>query len=115
MEEHAPRIFDPGTHDPYMLFDHYVRAEWKTRVPAICHLDGTARLQTVKAQENESIYRLIDEYYRLTGIPLLCNTSANFNGSGFFPDCESAMQWAGVNYVYCAGILYEKIARAKLR
>jgi carbamoyltransferase len=111
LQEHAPQIFDPGTHDPYMLFDHHVREEWKRRVPAICHLDGTARLQTINAQENEVVYRLIDEYYRLTGIPLLCNTSANLNGSGFFPNVESALRWAGVNYVYCAGTLYVKIAR----
>jgi carbamoyltransferase len=115
MEEHASRIFDPGTRDPYMLFDHYVREEWKTRVPAICHLDGTARLQTVNSQENESVYHLLDEYYRLTGIPLLCNTSANLNGSGFFPDIESALRWGGVNYVYCAGTLYEKVVRTEFR
>jgi len=115
MEEHAPLLFDPGTHDPYMLFDHHVRPQWKTRVPAICHLDGTARLQTVNAQENDSVYRLLDEYHRLTGIPLLCNTSANLNGSGFFPDLESAMRWDGVNYVYCEGTLYEKVSRTALR
>ncbi|HJY06023.1 MAG TPA: hypothetical protein VJ323_06875, partial [Bryobacteraceae bacterium] len=65
--------------------------------------------------ENEAVYRLIDEYYRLTGIPLLCNTSANLNGSGFFPDVESALRWGGVNYVYCAGVLYEKIERIDLQ
>jgi carbamoyltransferase len=110
MQEHATAVFAPGTHDPYMLFDHCVRKEWKDRVPAICHLDGTARLQTVNAQENETVYRLIDEYHRLTGIPLLCNTSANLNGSGFFPDVESAMRWGGVNYIYSGGMLYEKEA-----
>jgi carbamoyltransferase len=114
MEEHAPGIFDPGTHDPYMLFDHDVRPEWKTRVPAICHLDGTARLQTVTARENETVYRLLSEYHRLTGIPLLCNTSANLNGFGFFPDAETAMRWDGVNYVYCNGTLYEKVARSAI-
>jgi carbamoyltransferase len=115
LQEQAPRVFDPGAHDPFMLFDHYVREEWKARVPAICHLDGTARLQTINLQENEAVYRLIDEYYRLTGIPLLCNTSANLNGSGFFPDVESALRWGGVNYVYCAGALYEKIERIDLQ
>lgn len=115
LQEYAPEIFDPGTHDPYMLFDHFVRQEWTSRVPAICHLDGTARLQTVNSGENPAVYGLIDEYRRLTGIPLLCNTSANLNGSGFFPDVESAMRWGEVNYVYCDGVLYEKVLRTLLR
>jgi carbamoyltransferase len=109
LAEHAPHIFDPGTPDPYMLFDHEVRPEWRARVPAICHLDGTARLQTITPRENETVSRLLEEYHRLTGIPLLCNTSANFNGSGFFPDLESAMRWGGVNYIYAAGVLYAKV------
>lgn len=108
MEEHAPAIFEPGTPDPHMLFDHAVRDAWSARVPAIRHLDGTARLQTVNASENACVYRLIESYYRLTGIPLLCNTSANLNGSGFFPDVESALRWGGVNYVYGDGMLYER-------
>ena len=111
MQEYAQGIFDPGTHDPYMLFDHVVREEWRSRVPAICHLDDTARLQTINPEENALVYRLIDEYRRLTGIPLLCNTSANLHGSGFFPDVESAMRWGEVNYVYCDGMLYEREMR----
>jgi carbamoyltransferase len=109
MEEHATGIFSPGTHDPHMLFDHDVRPEWKERIPAICHLDGTARLQTVNGRENGVVYELLSQYYQHTGIPLLCNTSANLNGSGFFPDVESATRWGGVNHVYSNGVLYEKL------
>ncbi|MEO8153073.1 MAG: carbamoyltransferase N-terminal domain-containing protein [Rhizobacter sp.] len=110
MEEHAPGIFDPGTHDPYMLFDHEVREAWRERIPAVRHLDDTARLQTVNATENAEIYGLLQAYYRRTGIPLLCNTSANLNGSGFFPDAHSAMRWGGVARIYCNGTLFEKTA-----
>ena len=108
MEQHASNVFDPGTPDPYMLFDHRVRKSWMDRVPAICHLDGTARLQTINAIQNPFVYEVISEYEKLTGIPLLCNTSANMNGSGFFPDVESAMRWGGCNYIYSDGTLYEK-------
>ena len=111
LEEHAQAIFDPGTPDPHMLFDHRVRDEWKDRIPAIRHLDGTARLQTVNAGENEVVHRLISAYHRLSGIPLLCNTSANLNGSGFFPDVDSALRWGQVPYVYCDGTLYSREAR----
>jgi carbamoyltransferase len=114
MEEHAPRIFDPGCHDPFMLFDHLVRDDWKSVVPAICHLDGTARLQTVSERDNPAMYELLTAYHEITGIPLLCNTSANINGSGFFPDVHSATRWGGVNYVWCGGALYEKEERVAL-
>lgn len=52
--DQALRIFDPGTPNPHMLFDHRVRPGWLDRVPAIVHLDGTARLQTV-ADDNDPV------------------------------------------------------------
>jgi carbamoyltransferase len=108
LEHKAPDIFDPGTRDPYMLFDHRVRGDWLERVPAIVHLDGSARLQTVSPGENRVVAELLQEYEKLSGIPLLCNTSANFKGCGFFPDVYSATRWNRVNYAWCNHILYEK-------
>jgi len=108
LEDEAREIFDPGTKDPYMLFDHQIRPEWEHRVPAICHLDGTARLQTVNEAENSLIFQLLTAYKKLSGIPLLCNTSANYNGKGFFPDLTSAMHWGRVNYIWCGGNLYKQ-------
>lgn len=106
MEEHAAAIFDPGTPDPYMLFDHAVRPEWKDRIPAVVHLDGTARLQTVNARQNPFVYSVLAAYYQRTGVPLLCNTSANFNGAGFFPDVASALRWGGAPTVWSDGQLF---------
>ncbi len=108
MEARAKDIFSPGISDPYMLFDHIVKGEWKDKVPAICHLDGTARLQTVTEEQNPVVAELLEKYERLSSIPLLCNTSANFNGSGFFPDVKSVTEWGRVNYVWCDNTLYEK-------
>ena len=108
LEAHAAAIFEPGCADPYMLFDHSVRKEWVARIPAIRHLDGTARLQTVSETSNPVVAALLEAYYRRTGIPLLCNTSANLNGSGFFPDVASAQQWDKVNYVWSEGMLYSR-------
>ncbi|WP_198358176.1 carbamoyltransferase N-terminal domain-containing protein [Streptomyces fildesensis] len=109
LEHRAEEIFAPGTPDPYMIFDHEVRESWVSRVPAIRHLDGTARLQTVNAEQNPDIARLLEAYEQLSGIPLLCNTSANLNGSGFFPDVESAMRWDRVGRVWSDGVLYSKV------
>src|SRR6202040_1187689 len=98
LEQEASAVFDPGSSDPYMLFDHKTRPSWAEKVPAIVHLDGTARLQTVSRVQNSVMHDILSAYFRVTGIPLLCNTSANFKGSGFFPDVASAMQWNGTKY-----------------
>jgi carbamoyltransferase len=100
IEEDAPEIFDPGTPDPYMLYDHKLRDGWQKKIPAICHLDGTARLQTIGFADNPVIFELLTEYKKLSGLPVLCNTSANFNGRGFFPDVASAVEWGKVNFVW---------------
>ncbi|MDJ1503297.1 carbamoyltransferase N-terminal domain-containing protein [Xanthocytophaga agilis] len=111
LEDKASTIFRPGGSDPFMLFEHHVSEEWQLRIPSICHTDQTARLQTVNWQDNETLYSLLTHYYKLTGIPVLCNTSANFKGSGFFPDINSATRWGKVNYVWAEGILYEKLVK----
>jgi carbamoyltransferase len=108
MEEYAPGIFTPGTPDPFMLFDHHVNDHWENRIAAVCHLDFSARLQTVNRTQNEMLYTLLEAYHKLSGIPLLCNTSANLNGSGFFPDISSACKWHKVNYIWSSGVLYER-------
>ncbi|WP_036605395.1 carbamoyltransferase N-terminal domain-containing protein [Paenibacillus assamensis] len=108
MAEHAKDIFIPGSKDPYMLFDHKVKAEWVNKIPGVIHLDGTARLQTLSEEDNALFYELLKKFAEISGIPLLCNTSANLNGHGFFCDVTSAMTWGKVNYVWCENTLYEK-------
>ncbi|MER8576390.1 nodulation protein NodU [Mesorhizobium sp. M1409] len=110
LEDRAPEIFNPGTPDPYMLFDHETRAEWRDKIPAVIHLDGSARLQTIPRTSRHKVAELLVEYEKLTGIPLLCNTSANYNGRGFFPDVASACQWGRVEYVWSEGLLWTKAA-----
>ncbi|MET4373211.1 carbamoyltransferase [Bradyrhizobium sp. LB12.1] len=110
IEDRAPEIFCPGTPDPYMLFDHQTKAEWLDKVPAVVHLDGSARLQTVSRTSSHKIAELLVAYEELTGIPLLCNTSANLNGRGFFPDATAACQWGRVDHVWSDGLLWTKAA-----
>ncbi|MFD2467723.1 carbamoyltransferase N-terminal domain-containing protein [Amycolatopsis silviterrae] len=107
-EEDAPRFFDPGSPDPYMLYDHRVRPDAVGRIPAVCHLDGTARLQTVSARENAQIHALLRHYEQLSGLPILCNTSANDLGSGFFPDVRSVAEWGQVRHIWSDGTLHTR-------
>jgi carbamoyltransferase len=102
----APEIFDPGTPDPYMLFEHDIRPEWLSRIPAVAHLDGSARLQTVDPGPHSPAGRVLIEYERLSGIPVLCNTSANHSGRGFFPDVASAAEWGATKHIWSDGLLY---------
>ena len=105
-ESRATEIFDPGTPDPHMLFEHKVRAEWKERIPAVVHLDGTARVQTVR--EPGMMHDLLDSFEAITGHPVLCNTSANFKGCGFFHNVASAQRWGKIPLIWSDGILFTK-------
>jgi carbamoyltransferase len=106
LEDRAPEVFDPGTPDPYMIFEHRMRPGWAERVPAIVHLDGTARLQTIASTQDTATVRILSAYAEISGIPVLCNTSANLEGRGFFPDVESAAKWGGTRYIWSEGTLY---------
>lgn len=108
LESEASEIFAPGGRDPYMLFEHMFRGDWARRVPAVVHLDGSARLQTVSAKDDDFLYELLTSYYEKSGIPVLCNTSANYNRCGFFPDVRSAMEWGGADAVWSNGLLYRR-------
>jgi len=108
LEEKAAAFFAPGIKDPYMLFDHSIKPVWRDKIPAVMHLDGSARLQTVSVRDNAVIHELLTAYEEISGIPLLCNTSANFKGTGFFPDVASAAKWNRVNYIWHNNSLFEK-------
>jgi carbamoyltransferase len=64
---------------PFMISTLRVRHEWRERLQAITHVDGTARVQTVAQQTNPSYWRLIKEFEALSGVPVLLNTSLNNN------------------------------------
>ncbi|WP_327733453.1 nodulation protein NodU [Streptomyces nojiriensis] len=106
LESRAPEVFAPGTPDPYMLFEHRMRPGWAERVPAVVHLDGTARLQTIDDRADFATARILTAYTEISGVPVLCNTSANHEGRGFFPDVASAARWGRTRYVWSDGVLY---------
>lgn len=108
LEHRAPGIFSPGCPDPYMLFDHAVRPGWHEKIPAVVHLDGTARLQTVTERDNPLLATVLTEYERLSGVPVLCNTSANDKGCGFFPDVRAAARWGRADLLWSDGRLYSR-------
>lgn len=64
----------------YMLMVYLVKKEWRSILPAVTHVDGTGRLQTVSEEDNKDYYRLIKEFEKLSGLPILVNTSFNIRG-----------------------------------
>jgi carbamoyltransferase len=80
LAERAAEIFEGEEESPFMLLAMRVRPEWQSKIPAIVHVDGTARVQTVRPETNERLYRLLKEFEALTGVPVLLNTSFNVKG-----------------------------------
>jgi len=76
--EHQSGVFDLDYYSPYMLVTSTVKEEWKSKIPAVVHVDGSSRFQSVTLDSNERFYKLIESFYRSTGVPVLLNTS--FNG-----------------------------------
>jgi carbamoyltransferase len=77
LEEHGKEIFGVEHHDPFMITVIEVAEEYKTKIPAVVHVDGTARPQMVSKDVNPRYWNLINEFKKLTGIPMLLNTSFN--------------------------------------
>jgi carbamoyltransferase len=76
--EHQGEVFESSVYSPYMLVTTTVKEEWRTKVPAITHIDNSARHQSVTLENNPRFYSLISKFYEKTGVPVLLNTS--FNG-----------------------------------
>ena len=79
LAEAAGEWFDQDYPSPFMVLVYDVRPDKREHVPAVTHVDGTGRLQTVEERVNPRFHRLIREFARLTGVPLVLNTSFNEN------------------------------------
>lgn len=81
IEDHADEIFagvEKARHaSEFMTITFDVKADWRNRIPAVVHVDGTARPQIVSRETNPLYYRLIERYHEMSGIPLVLNTSFN--------------------------------------
>ncbi|HKV01349.1 MAG TPA: carbamoyltransferase C-terminal domain-containing protein [Ktedonobacteraceae bacterium] len=80
LEEEAAHWFANATKSPFMLFVYDVLPEKADRIPAVRHVDGTARIQTINRQQHSLYYELIKAFQVRTGVPVLVNTSFNTRG-----------------------------------
>ncbi len=80
LESEANEWFEGAEQSPYMLFVYCVRSDKADKIPAVRHVDGTARIQTVNEKQHPRYYELLKEFKKLTGVPVLVNTSFNTRG-----------------------------------
>ncbi|MDR3045033.1 MAG: hypothetical protein LBU75_12360 [Desulfovibrio sp.] len=73
-------IFELAVPSPHMLFTAQVRPEWKEKIPAVTHVDGSARVQAVRQEDDSFLHRLLTVMGAQTGVPVLLNTSLNGRG-----------------------------------
>ncbi|WP_336208793.1 carbamoyltransferase family protein [Nonomuraea sp. LPB2021202275-12-8] len=96
LESRAAEIFGRGpTPSPYMLFVHDVHPSWRDRIPAVVHVDGTARVQTVSPAAHPLLARVLAEFESRTGLPVVVNTSLNTAGRPMVDDPRDALECFG--------------------
>jgi carbamoyltransferase len=106
LDAHAARWFDQSRPSPYMLevtqvFDHLA-----ARVPAIVHLDGSARHQVLEQATNPRLYQALEAFRAATGVPMLCNTSLNDKGEPIVDTAAEALNFCvrkGIKVIYLEG------------
>jgi len=110
----APSVIEEKTSDyfsnkklksPFMLLSSKVKNEQKEKIPAVVHVDGTARQQTVSKKSNQLYWELLNEFEKINGIPVLINTSLNLRGDPLvnsIQDCLKTFYSSEIDYL-CIG------------
>lgn len=91
LDEYANEYFMDYHESPYMDKTLSIKKSMQDRIAAVCHIDGTGRLQTVKQQWNPRFYQLINSFYQKTKVPMLLNTSFNVMGKPLVHSIEDAL------------------------
>ena len=110
LEEYASEYFDINVPSPYMLLVAPVKKP--DEIPAVTHVDGTGRLQTVSEKTNSKYYRLIQEFQKITGIPVIVNTSMNVMGEPIVNTPEHAynmLKKTDMDYLVMDNFIMKKV------
>jgi carbamoyltransferase len=95
LESRAAEIFSGRLPSPHMLFTHEVAEEWRERIPAVVHVDGSARIQTVSAADEPLMAGVLARFEARTGVPVVVNTSLNTAGRPMVDDPRDALECFG--------------------
>lgn len=95
----------------FMLLVYPIKKEWHSKIPSVTHVDGSGRLQVVKKHQNALYYELIKEFGKLSGIPMLINTSFNIRGEPIVCtpyDAYKCMMGTGIDYLIMGNVLIKR-------
>jgi carbamoyltransferase len=111
LEEHLHEYFENGFVSPYMMYSMTVTEDKRNIIPAITHIDNTCRIQTVTEDYNLHLSKMIQEYNKITGIPVVLNTSFNDNGEPIVETPEHAIKAflsMDINYLVIGNYIVNK-------
>ena len=111
LEERADEIFLGKGDSPFMLVAKDVHPDWRSKIPAITHVDGSARVQTVSKDVNPRLHALLTAFAAITGVPVLLNTSFNIRGEPIVETPEDAMRCflsTGIDQLVLGDLLLSK-------
>jgi carbamoyltransferase len=91
LEEYANKWFDMDFTSPYMQYA--VKCLQPDKIPSVVHKDGTSRVQTVNAKQHPGLHQVLSNWYVLTGVPVLLNTSLNIKGQPLLNDSNDIIEW----------------------
>lgn len=105
LHEHAHEWFDMRglEQSPHMMYAMNCQPGVAEKIPSIIHVDGTCRIQTVKREQNEHYYELIEEFYKASGVPIVFNTSFNLGGEPLVETLDDALRTlanSDIEYLY---------------
>ena len=110
-KEAAADFVESATDSPFMILTAQVRAEKRSVIPAVTHVDGSARPQTVEKEINPLYWGLIDEFCKRTGVPVVMNTSFNLRGEAIVHTPTDAVRTffsSGMDALVMGSFLVEK-------
>jgi carbamoyltransferase len=110
-KEAAPEYLESAYDSPFMILTAQVRPEKRDVIPSVTHVDGSARPQTVEKEINPLYYRLIDEFGKRTGVPVIMNTSFNLRGEAIVHTPTDALRTffsSGMDALLLGNFLVEK-------
>jgi carbamoyltransferase len=114
-EDDALKYFECDTPVPeptdYMLMVYPVKKEWHKKIPSVTHVDGSGRLQTIRRDQNPLYFDVIKELGKLSGIPILINTSFNIRGEPIVCtpyDAYKCMMGTGIDYLFIGKFLIKR-------
>jgi len=90
--EQMDAFYTRSYYSPFMTINFSARSDKRHLIPAVVHVDGTSRVQTVTKDSNPTFYGLVSSFAKLTGIPLILNTSFNMQGEPIVCSPEDAIR-----------------------